>query len=197
MREKLNWAARKRAKSVASARKLVVFVASLGFFGTIAAAQGVWLDVPYVHQEKDGCGAAAISMVMQYWAKAANAPAGSVADAETIQREIFSKKDEGISASAMESYFKHSGYSVYTFDGEWRDLAEHVNKGRPLIVCVKPGKHAPLHYTVVAGVDDEGGYAFLNDPAERKLLRVSRADFEHEWNEAGRWTLLALPADKK
>jgi len=26
----------------------------------------VWLDVPFVKQEKDGCGAASIAMVMQY-----------------------------------------------------------------------------------------------------------------------------------
>jgi len=27
----------------------------------------IWLDVPFVKQEKDGCGAASIAMVMQYW----------------------------------------------------------------------------------------------------------------------------------
>ena len=28
---------------------------------------GVWLDVPFVKQEKNGCGAASIAMVMQFW----------------------------------------------------------------------------------------------------------------------------------
>src|ERR1043165_5812507 len=32
-------------------------------------ASGVWLDVPFIKQEKDGCGAASIAMVMQYWLK--------------------------------------------------------------------------------------------------------------------------------
>jgi hypothetical protein len=27
----------------------------------------LWVDVPFVRQPKDGCGAASISMVMQYW----------------------------------------------------------------------------------------------------------------------------------
>jgi len=28
---------------------------------------GLWLDVPYIHQEKDGCGAASLAMVLRYW----------------------------------------------------------------------------------------------------------------------------------
>src|SRR6185437_7320853 len=32
-----------------------------------AQSSGVWLDVPFVHQEKDGCGAAVIAMLMEYW----------------------------------------------------------------------------------------------------------------------------------
>ena len=41
----------------------------LGVCGALFAADlpGVWLDVPFVKQEKDGCGAASIAMVMQYW----------------------------------------------------------------------------------------------------------------------------------
>ena len=32
-----------------------------------ATAPGIWLDVPFVKQEKEGCGAASIAMVMQFW----------------------------------------------------------------------------------------------------------------------------------
>jgi hypothetical protein len=34
-----------------------------------AEDSGVWLDVPFVRREKDGCGAASVAMVMQYWFK--------------------------------------------------------------------------------------------------------------------------------
>ena len=49
-----------------SAARLVM---GLYLGGMILAAQqpGVWLDVPFVRQEKNGCGAASIAMVMQYW----------------------------------------------------------------------------------------------------------------------------------
>ncbi len=49
-----------------AARSAVVW---FGICGSLLAADlpGVWLDVPFVKQEKDGCGAASIAMVMQYW----------------------------------------------------------------------------------------------------------------------------------
>src|SRR5438094_3268736 len=35
------------------------------------AGSSVWLDVPYVHQEKEGCGSAALAMILQYWSQRA------------------------------------------------------------------------------------------------------------------------------
>ena len=43
---------------------VVVGVSALAIAGESA---GVWLDVPFVKQEKNGCGAASIAMVMQFW----------------------------------------------------------------------------------------------------------------------------------
>jgi len=33
----------------------------------------------------------------------------------------------------------------------------------------------------------------VNDPAQRKLLKLERSSFEREWSAAGKWTLLAVP----
>jgi hypothetical protein len=33
----------------------------------------------------------------------------------------------------------------------------------------------------------------VNDPAQKKLLKMERPAFEKEWNDVQRWTLLALP----
>ena len=94
----------------------------------------------------------------------------------------------------MEGYFRKSGFRTFAFRGEWTDLQQHISKGRPLIVSLKAsGLKGPFHYVVVAGLDSERGYVFLNDPAQRKLLRVSREVFEAEWSPSGNWTLLALP----
>jgi ABC-type bacteriocin/lantibiotic exporter with double-glycine peptidase domain len=174
-------------------RILSIAVILLGVCGILCAAdpRGLWLDVPFVKQEKDGCGAATIAMVMQYWqAKAARPPADS-SDAAQIQRTLYSAKAHGIYASDMEHYFQENGYRTFTIRGQWQDLEQHIGKGRPLIVALKPFSGAPIHYVVVAGLGEET--VMINDPAQRKLLQQDRSAFEREWSAAGQWTLLALP----
>src|SRR5437899_12772694 len=89
---------------------------------------GVWLDVPFVKQSEDGCGSAAISMVLQYW----NAHGARVeplrADARAIQKQLYSRKARGIYASDMESYLKDSGFRVFRLEGEWNDLQEQLKQ---------------------------------------------------------------------
>ncbi|MGE5571258.1 MAG: C39 family peptidase [Rhodospirillales bacterium] len=152
-----------------------------------AATSGIWLDVPYIRQEENGCGAASIAMVMQYWKEKGASVSAADAVPEAIQRRLYSRRAKGIYASDMEGYFREKGFQVFAFRGEWADLEQHIRKGRPLIVCLRQG--GPLHYVVVAGVDD--GFVLLNDPARRKLLKLDREGFERDWKD--RWTLLAVP----
>jgi len=95
---------------------------------------GIWLDVPYVKQTEDGCGSAAISMLLQYW----NAHGAGVEtrryDALVIQEQLYSHKARGIHASDMESYLKKSGFRVFPLNGDLKDLLEQLRQGRPLIV---------------------------------------------------------------
>src|SRR5690242_5377269 len=86
-----------------------------------AAASGIWLDVPFVEQQKNGCGAAAISMVMQYWARQHTAVAERDADAAVIQNQLYSADAGGIFASAMKAYFSDHGFRTFDFQGEWSD----------------------------------------------------------------------------
>jgi ABC-type bacteriocin/lantibiotic exporter with double-glycine peptidase domain len=159
----------------------------------LAAGPGVWLDVPFVKQENDGCGAASIAMVMQYWQRQQNEPASQDSDPAEIQRALYSPKAHGIYASDMQSYFAQKGFRTFTIRAEWEDLKHHLDKGRPLIVALQSAGGAPLHYIVVAGLDGEQGFIMVNDPAQRKLLKQDRQGFEREWGAAGNWTLLALP----
>jgi ABC-type bacteriocin/lantibiotic exporter with double-glycine peptidase domain len=171
------------------------FLALVCLCGPAFAAEvsGVWLDVPFVKQEKDGCGAASIAMVMQYWLRQKNRPADESSDAAQIQRALYSSDAHGIYASQMERYFQQHGYRTFTIQGEWADLGQHLEKGRPLIVALKPASGGPLHYVVVAGIDRAQELVLINDPAQRKLLKQDRSSFEEEWSAAGKWTLLALP----
>ncbi len=170
-------------------------IACLCFCGVLAATPppGVWLDVPFVKQEKDGCGAASIAMVMQYWSAQQGRVADQGADAVQIQRALYSRQAHGIYASALEHYLQSHGFRTFAFRGQWQDLRQHLEKGRPLIVALKPAGDAPLHYVVVTGMDWEQALVMINDPAEHKLAKAHRSDFEKQWNAAGNWTLLAVP----
>src|SRR5262249_5034403 len=101
----------------------------------------------------------------------------------------------------LERYLQQHGFHTFAFAGSWDDVEQHLAKGRPLIVALKPGGGAQLHYVVVVGLDSDESAApnsrlnivLLNDPAQRKLLKQARATFERQWSGAGRWLLLALP----
>jgi ABC-type bacteriocin/lantibiotic exporter with double-glycine peptidase domain len=159
-----------------------------------AAQEAHWLDVPFVSQPKEGCGAAVISMTLQYWKSQGSAVDDSASDVATIQSQLYSPGDHGIKASAMTRYFEDHGFHAIAFAGTSDDLEKHVAKGRPLIVALKESKDGPvLHYVVVAGIDPPSKIVLVNDPAQRKLLKMDFADFERAWAGTKNWTLLVLP----
>jgi ABC-type bacteriocin/lantibiotic exporter with double-glycine peptidase domain len=167
--------------------------------GITAAAQagGVWLDVPFIKQEKEGCGAASIAMVMQYWQRRAG---GDLPDsnATLIQQALYSPKAHGIYASDMEHYFQQHSFKTFVFAGTWDDLVQHLEKGRPLIAALRPSPgESALHYVVVVGVDTKQNLVLVNDAAQRKLLKEDRSSFEKKWSAVGRWTLLAVPEARR
>ena len=153
---------------------------------------GIWLDVPFVQQSKNGCGSASIAMLLQYWAAKQGRLANAASDAGQIQRQLYSEKAHGILASQMQRYFQQQGFRTFAFRGHWDDLYLQIAKGRPLIVAVK-SEGDDRHFVVVAGLDPVQGLIMLNDPARRKLFPQDRASFERQWTAAGNWTLLALP----
>ena len=160
-----------------------------------ADAVNIWLDVPFVKQQKDGCGAATISMVMQYWQQHQGLPASSNSAYDHIQSKLYSPRAHGIYASAMESYFRQNGYRVFTFAGQWTDLERELKSGRPLITALKPvAGSSELHYVVVVGIDQPDRVVLINDPDQRKLLKEDQSTFAGDWKATGNWTLLAVPA---
>ncbi len=166
-------------------------------YGQVAPEQsaGIWLDVPYVKQTEDGCGSAAIAMLLRYWGAHGAAVAAERADAASIQKKLYSRKARGIFASDMERYFQELGFREFAIRGAWSDLRQHLQQGRPIIISMQPRSvKAPLHYVVVTGMDWQREAVFVNDPARGKLLRVERQEFEKEWQAASNWMLLAVPA---
>jgi predicted double-glycine peptidase len=154
----------------------------------LAFQQAQWIDVPFIAQDKNGCGSASIWMVMMYWQPDA------MLDVHQIHRQLYSENAGGIHANDMARYFEAHGYRAIAFSAEWADLEEHVAKGRPLIVCLeRNSRGVPLHYVVVAGIDSVSNLVLINDPAQRKLVSMSRVQFEQYWRATGNWALLAVP----
>lgn len=172
-------------------RQLAVVVC---FSGVLLAADttALWLDVPFIRQTREGCGAASIAMVMRYWLTQSGGQSAEAPDADEILRQLHSSDGHGIYASAMKKYLDNHGYRAFAFSGKWDDLRQHLEKGRPLIVALAAsGSEKVLHYVVVAGLDQ--GFVLFNDPADRKLARLDRRTFEKQWSATDNWALLAVP----
>jgi hypothetical protein len=45
----------------------------------------------------------------------------------------------------------------------------------------------------VVGLESEDGIVLVNDPAQRKLLKMDLRNFETRWRPMHNWTLLAVP----
>jgi ABC-type bacteriocin/lantibiotic exporter with double-glycine peptidase domain len=158
-----------------------------------AELAGLWLDVPFVEQQKNGCGAASIAMVMQYWGMHEGQSWLPEAEPSQIYSSLYSESAHGIYASDMVRYFQQNGYRAFAFTGAWADIERELQKGRPLIVALKPGFSPSLHYVVVVGLNAQQRLVLVNDPAQRKLLSEDQSQFDREWKAAGYWTLLAVP----
>jgi len=159
-----------------------------------AGPADIWLDVPFVKQTDNGCGPASVAMVVQYWQSKPGGSTRVTSSVTEIERALQPDAKQGVRASAMQQYFTRNGYRAVAFAGVWADLERELEQGRPLIAALKPPGDNQLHYVVVAGVDDGSRVVLLNDPAQRKLLKEDRAQFEREWKATQFWTLLAVPA---
>lgn len=172
---------------------LVLLPAAVPCAALASQPVNIWVNVPFVRQQKDGCGAASIAMVMQYWQQHQGRPAAPGSEYQHIQHKLYSPRAHGIYASAMQRYFRRHGYRVFAFAGRPADLKRELEKGRPLIAALKPGSGSELHYVVVVGIDQPGRLILVNDPAQRKLLKENQSTFERQWKATGNWTLLAVP----
>ncbi len=145
-------------------------------------------------QTREGCGAACISMVMQYWDAKLGRQHGDETDAAQILVRLHSPEAHGIYTSSMKSYLEEHGYRTFVVKGTWDDLDQHLRKGRPLIVALRPtGNSKIFHYVVIAGMDSANNLVMFNDPAGRKLSKLDRRTFEKEWKATDNWALLAVP----
>src|SRR5688500_5444513 len=114
------------------------------------------LDVPYVPQQKDTCGAAALAMVLQYW--------GVPGSHDEIKEELLQPELHGIAGSALAAFATGRGLTAVPHAGDIDHLRDHVGKGRPMIVAWAMGR-GRYHDVVVVGFDDDRGRGVVHGPA--------------------------------
>jgi ABC-type bacteriocin/lantibiotic exporter with double-glycine peptidase domain len=141
------------------------------------------LEVPFVAQEKDTCGPAALAMVLRFW--------GQAATHDELAAELGARELKGVAGSRLAEAARSRGLTAVAYEGDAAQLRDYVEKGRPLIVAWDKGR-GRFHNVVVTGF--EGEDVVVNDPAEGASRRVKAGDFEKRWSGAGHWTLLVMPA---
>lgn len=160
---------------------------------TTSKTKSFWINVPFVRQPRDGCGAASVAMVMQYWAAQEHRPLAASEQVSAIQKSVYSPHLHGATPAALERYLKHHGFLTFAVEGSWQELSQQIRKGRPLIVALRPTGQRALHYVVIDGMDSQHQLIMMNDPELRKLLPEGRRQFDREWSATHRWMLLAVP----
>jgi len=158
---------------------------------TVPQLAGAPLKVPFFAQQKNGCGAASAAMVLHYWSEASPGSRAARPTPEEVYRQLYRGDPKGIRLADIRHYLEETGLRVFTLHGRFADVDEHLAKGRPIVVALKPSPSKPMHFAVVVGAED--GRVWLNDPTRRRMSQLPQHKFEERWSMADRWMLLAIP----
>ena len=147
------------------------------------------LDVPLVRQKKEGCGAASLAMVLDYWRAAHPELALPPADPDALYHALYSAEHKGIPAAALIRHLDQIGFHALPLNATRTDIEAQLGQGRPMIAALKDGPR--LHYVVVRGI--EPAAIWINDPWDGKPHRLPWRSFDQRWEGGARWLLLAVP----
>jgi hypothetical protein len=79
----------------------------------------------------------------------------------------------------MSHYLEQQGFRTFAFQGEWGNLKQHLEKGRPLIVALKPGGHPESLKRVCTLISSEIASPHARMPscaaAEKEVLVLPRS----------------------
>ncbi len=162
----------------------VVFSISLSAASFAQAADDV-LDVPFIAQEPNYCGPAALAMLANYY--------GHPVTQDEIASAIYLPDIGGTLTSELSDYARRFNLWVRQYHGTLDDLRQKLDAGVPLLVLGKFGDQP--HYFVVLGWDKFRQVVTVHsDTRPRYEMRLE--DFQRHWDRAGNWTLLVCPPEK-
>ena len=147
--------------------------------------------VPFVPQSRqEDCGAAALTMVLSYWAVSPEGVRAAGVDPSAGDAE------RGIRAGQLRDWARASGLRAYLVSADLGDLSSELGRGHPVLVGLYTpygrGRVRP-HYEVVVGIHREKQRILTLDPSAG--WRENSLDgFAREWLPAGRLALMIFPA---
>lgn len=160
----------------------------LGARGIHLSDQAVVIQLPLVEQDElYECGLASLSALCRFY----EVELGQEASAELAR---IAGEQDGLSGAELKSALEGAGFEVFLFEGTLdhspTGLYRHVDCRRPPLVMI--ATDGSNHYSLVAGYDPVLGNILLLDPRRGQLLVPADA-FEKLWENARRFTLLAVP----
>ena len=153
--------------------------------------EAVVVTVPVVLQDSEyDCGVSALSMLLAYYAEPADS---EMVDELRAKAEL----EQGLTGNDLVGYLESEGFETALFEGALDDtlggLYYHLDRGRPLVCAMNFGE-GENHFVLVTGYDPVNEWILLQDPTRGSIVYPA-ANFEHAWEKALRFTLLATPAE--
>jgi len=150
---------------------------------------GIVLDVPFVKQEKNYCGPAALESVFKYW--------GRQYGQNEIAKEIFAPELCATLNVDLERYAKDKGFWAKGYQGDFKTLKTRVLAGIPVIVIEKlhPFALNRYHYVVIIGFNEKRKSIIEHTGTKEYVVRSYRG-FKRNWYAANSWMLEIMPAEQ-
>jgi tetratricopeptide (TPR) repeat protein len=143
-------------------------------------------EVPFYPQETHQCGPASLAMALN--------SAGDQVTPQELTAQVYLPGREGSLQVEMLAATRRNGMLAYVMAPKLDDVLAEVASGTPVVVLqnLALSWYPIWHYAVVVGYDLPRGEIILRSGLERRQV-LPLATFEHTWERAGYWAMLALP----
>lgn len=140
--------------------------------------------VPFVVQEREQCGPAALWSVLSYY--------GSDVSPDSIADAVYNKTLKGSLVSDLENFARELDFQTELDRGSIPGIRDFLDMGRPVIALVDMGRWrlSKPHYLVLIGYSPEG---IVAHDGETEARLFSYGHFERAWERAGRIYLVVYP----
>jgi ABC-type bacteriocin/lantibiotic exporter with double-glycine peptidase domain len=158
-------------------KKIIIFLLLLASNALAFEIEGV----PFIRQEAQFCGPAALASVMSYY--------GAPVDQKIIGSRVYNEKLQGALITDLERYAQDAGFKTFSGRGTVEGLKAEIGRRRPVIALVDRGFWvlSRAHYLVVFGYDEEG---FTAHDGFSASMRYRYDEFRDVWGKMGNAYLL-------